>query len=496
MLYLIWTLPALSVLGLIASGKMGTLWAALSGLAIALVVAALTAPAAFPPSQALQMLARGLWIGWIVVPYILGGLFFWRMAMPDPDADNGTGAGVTGAGPQPDRLQDGVARRRFLFAACFLIGPFAESATGFGVGIIGTMLLVRRLSVPPLYLLGFSLLSQTMILWGGMGSGAIVGAAFARIEATEFAVHASLYQAIFTLMFLPLYWRMAARAGIGAPLRAHLIEAVWMCAGLALAIGATALLGPETAMLAAYGPLIVLRYLCDMRPSRPEIAAAIARALPFILLILWLVLTRLVPPLGAFLKESLSFAPFAGAPVWQPLFHAGSWLVVGGLLCGALRGRTAQFPAEFRGVWTTGRLAVLTVIVFAMMAEVLSGSGIAAGLARGIFAALGAEAILITPLISAVFGMLSNSANAANGLFMASQVNLARDAGLDLGAVIALQHGAALSLTMLSPVRMSILCSLAGLPGQERALYRLVLPVMLGMIAVLGIGAGLILANL
>jgi lactate permease len=51
-----------------------------------------------------------------------------------------------------------------LFTACFLIGPFAESVTGFGIGIIGTMMLVRRLGVQPIYLLAFSLLSQTMIL--------------------------------------------------------------------------------------------------------------------------------------------------------------------------------------------------------------------------------------------------------------------------------------------------------------------------------------------
>ncbi|MFT3688522.1 hypothetical protein [Paenirhodobacter sp.] len=79
---------------------------------------------------------------------------------------------------------DPRARRRLLFTACFLIGPFAESVTGFGVGIIGTMMLMRRLDVPPVPLLAFSLLSQTMILWGGMGSGAIVTAAFARTDPT------------------------------------------------------------------------------------------------------------------------------------------------------------------------------------------------------------------------------------------------------------------------------------------------------------------------
>src|SRR5438045_6729797 len=110
------------------------------------------------------------------------------------------------------------------------------------------------------------------------------------------------------------------------------------------------------------------------------------------------------------------------------------------------------------------------------MAEVLSGSGIASAVAAGMFTVLGQWAVVVTPFVSAVFGSLANSGNAANGLFMASQVRLASDAGLNVGAVIALQHAAALSLNMISPVRMSIVCGLGHAAGKERELYRIMLP--------------------
>ena len=55
---------------------------------------------------------------------------------------------------------------------------------------------------------------------------------------------------------------------------------------------------------------------------------------------------------------------------------------------GAARPRICV-PGEIKAVWKTGRLAVLTIIIFSMMAELLSASGIADGLARGLFAALG-----------------------------------------------------------------------------------------------------------
>ena len=84
-----------------------------------------------------------------------------------------------------------------------------------------------------------------------------------------------------------------------------------------------------------------------------------------------------------------------------------------------------------------------------------------------------------------MFGALANSGNAANGLFMPAQLSLALEAGLDVVAVVALQHAAALSLNMVSPVRMSIVCQLAGTPGHERDAYRAMLPFVVVIVTVL-----------
>lgn len=75
---------------------------------------------------------------------------------------------------------------------------------------------------------------------------------------------------------------------------------------------------------------------------------------------------------------------------------------------------------------------------------------------------------------------------------MSSQVSLAAGAGLNVAAVIALQQAAALSLNMVSPVRMSIVCSLAGTPGRERDAYRTMLPFAASTVAVVFIGSLLI----
>jgi lactate permease len=217
--------------------------------------------------------------------------------------------------------------------------------------------------------------------------------------------------------------------------------------------------------------------------------------LPFGALIGWLVATRLFTPLEHYFVEAGRLQPFAGTPAWSPLFHAGTWLVVAAVLTGLLRGHAQSLPSELRAAWNTGRLAVFSIVTFSAMAEVLSGSGIAAGLAQGLFQSLGSAAVVLMPIISAVYGALANSSNAANGLFMAAQVSLAIEAGLNLEAVIALQHAAALSLNMVSPVRMSIACGLAGTPGRERDAYRAMLPFALATITLLLVAAILVAAG-
>ena len=95
--------------------------------------------------------------------------------------------------------------------------------------------------------------------------------------------------ALMALVWLPLYWRTASRAGFdphsGGKTTERLREAGWIAAALALLAAFTAWLGPETALLASYGPLITLRYLLDRRPDRRAFAATARRMLPYAALI-------------------------------------------------------------------------------------------------------------------------------------------------------------------------------------------------------------------
>ncbi|SIT30714.1 hypothetical protein [Achromobacter sp. MFA1 R4] len=476
MMVLLWSLPALTVIAAIASGRVNTTIAAVLGLLATLPVALFAAPAPFDLPQLAQALKRGLWIGWIITPYIFGGLLFWQMAAQ--------GRAPEGA-PDKAARPDPIARRRLLFFACFLVGPFAESATGFGVGMLGTVMLIRPLDLKPRDTMVFALLSQTLIPWGAMGSGTLLASAYARVPPTQLALYSMAPVALLMLVWMALYWRTAQRAGMHAPASELGREAGWMAASLAALAAATALLGPETALLAAYGPLIVLRFLADRKPDFTQALAAARRALPYIVLIAWLVATRLVTTLNRGLAGLADLRPYADLPAWMPFLHAGSWLIAGALAMAAWQSGRGALAAQARAAWMTGRHAVLSVFLFAMMAEALAGAGISQAYANGLFSSLRDWTILITPLLAGAFGILANSGNAPNSLFMPSQLSLALQAGLSVPAAAALLHVSGTSMGIFSPVRMSIAAGLAHGRGQERGVYVLLLPFALAAFGIL-----------
>jgi lactate permease len=202
------------------------------------------------------------------------------------------------------------------------------------------------------------------------------------------------------------------------------------------------------------------------------------------------------PQVTDFLRDTGRLAPFPGAREWSPLLHAGSWLVVAAIVTCLVRGERAVFIPKTKAAWRTGRVASVRIMLLPIMAEVLRGSGIADSLAQGIFDAFGRWAFIAAPMNSNVFGALANGSNAANERFMASQIRLAAEASLDVGAAVALQSAAALSLNMVSPVRASIICSLANMPRREREVYQLMHPFVLAPLVVVLIASILIILKI
>ena len=458
MTYLLWASPLILVVAALVSRRVSSLTAGLIGLAAALLVGCTAAPTTLSGFGVWQTAGRGLWLSWLVGAVILAGLFF-RAAVARPPGD---------ATPAPDAGQ----RRQRAFAACFLIGPFTEAATGFGVGQVTTIAVLATLGLAPLHLATLGLFSQILVPWGAMANGTMVGAVFSGLTPQALGLGSAVVSAPLLLAWLVMFWSFARAAGLVGGRRQQAAELAWTAAMLAALWLANNGLGPETAALAALGPLVILRFWHDERPGRARWLALLPVGLPYLVLILVIGLTRGIPVLSDMLRLAATVQPFEGMPAWLPLLHPGSWLLAVALLTVLFARRGREVPTLAAATWRQGWRAVATIGSFLVMAQFMADTGTAQSLAGGLALYLGAGAIVATPLLAGTFGFMTGSGNATNALLMTSQIALAEQYRISPLWVGALQNVAASALTMLSPVRVSMGCALAGDRALESRVYR------------------------
>lgn len=425
---------------------------------IAVLVGLVAAPDPFGPRTAIRGMAQGAWLATLVAAVILGGLFFREIL---------SSAAVT----DHEVTVSANMRRRQLYTACFLVGPFAEAATGYGVGQVAVASGLKRIGLSPANAVVLGLLSQMMVPWGASAICTTVGAELAGLPPSVLGVYSAFLTVPLLMGWLCLFWRLSDTAGIPGGIRTLAAEAATTLTVGGLLIVMNRVLGPEVAAMATLGPLIALRFACESRPRHGRWHSAMRIGLPYAVLIGGVASTRAIAPVNQLLAQ-VAVRPFDNGPAWFPLLNPGSWLFGVGLLTAAATGRGLTTGGALSRAWARGKVPILATVLFLAMAQVMMVSGMAGKLAEGVRLALGRAAPLATPLLAGLFGFLTGSGNATNGLLMTAQAALARSAHLSVPWLAALQNVAAAALTMLSPIRLAFGCALAGDPDLQSGVYR------------------------
>ena len=468
-------LPLLLVIALLASGRVSALVAGLAGLAATLAASATLVMGSAPDAGGTDAVATlfrrevpaGLWLSWHVIAIVVTGVFFHRANQARAVAGS---ADTTPATP------------RRLFSVCFLLAPFAESVTGFGVGYIIALAALRRLGIGGLPALLLGLYSQSLVPWGALAIGTTVGATLAGLTPNELGLLCALLQIPIHLLYLALYWRFAREAGLPVPAAQKLDDLVWTALLLGLVWLVNLASDVEIAAAAPTAFLLALRYwrgdLEDGgRPGLAQAQATLRATAPYVALTLALCATRLVTPLRDLLKPLWALKPFDNQPAFAPFYAPGFWLLSIGiavvLIARAPLGRVVAETA--RGAW---RASAVT-LAFVLMAEFYVGSGMATAIAEALRGAAGRGAALGVPLFAATGGFLTGSGAAANAMLMPMETALARALALDPAWIAAVQNSVTANLTMLSPIRVSMGAAILALSASDAVLYRRAWPLAL-----------------
>jgi lactate permease len=464
-------IPLLLVIALLASGRASALAAGLAGLAATLAVAVL----AFGASSAVlaREIPAGLWLAWHVVAIIGAGMFFHRClqtreATPRESLTVGAPAGA--------------ATPRRLWPVCFLLAPFAESVTGFGIGYIIALGALARLGVGGVPALLLGLYSQSLVPWGALAIGTTVGATLAGLTPSQLGLASAVLQAPIHLFYLLLYWRFAREAGVAVPVAQKLDDVVWTALLLVLVWLVNRYSDAEIAGAAATAFLLALRFWRDERPDAARIAAALRVHAPYVALTLALCATRLVPPVRDLLKPLWSLRPYDNQPAFALFYTPAFWLVaIGSVVVLANRASLGRVAGEAaRGAWR----ACAVTLAFVVMAALYVGTGMAHEVADALRLAAGRGAALGVPLLAAIGGFLTGSGSGANAMLMPMVVALAQATGVESATLASVQNSVSTNLTMLSPIRVSMGIAILGLAGADGALYRRAWPLALPSIAV------------
>ena len=458
--------PLLLVLGLLASGGAGALVAGLAGLAATLaaafVIVLQSHGSAVLAPLFLHETAAGAWLAWQVIAIIASGMFFHRCLLV-----RGSGAEDTAPAADPRRL----------WSVCFLLAPFAESVTGFGVGYIIALAALRRIGIGGLSALLLGLYSQSLVPWGALASGTTVGATLAGMLPSRLGLGSAVLQVPIHAFYLVLYWKFAREAGIAVPARQKLDDALWTALLLVLLGLLNFYSDVEIAGAASTALLLAVRFWRDERPDRAHLAAALKTQAPYVALTLALCATRLVPPLRAFLRSFWAIRPFENQAAFAPFYVPGVWLIsIGLVVVWHARAPLLQVARDTaRSAWRSCTVTLL----FVVMAQLYVGSGMAETLAEALHSVAGRGAALGVPLFAAVGGFLTGGGSAANAMLMPMVIALARTTDLDPAWIAAVQNSLCTNLTMLSPIRISMGAALLSMAGADAALYRRAWPLAL-----------------
>jgi lactate permease len=507
---LVSVIPLAVVLVLLGVLRVRAPWAALAGLAAALVVAILGFD--MPVGMSLSAAAHGAVYGlfpilWIVV----NALWVFNMTVATGHFDvlrRSFGA-----------LSIDQRTQAILVAFCF--GGLLEALAGFGAPVAITSVMLVALGFQPLKAGVIALVANTApVAFGAMGVPVIT---LARVTGLPLDQVASMVgrQTPLLALFVPLVlvfivdgrrgvreaWLPAVACGVMFAIGQFLtsnyfsVELTDIIASLlgAIAVFLLARVQPD-AVWAARRPAVAAPGGpgTAARPDSPtEVRKAYA---PYVIIVVVFALAQLpgLKPVIDSLKIAFTW-PFLdvigvdGKPHRTTKFSltwlttAGTLMVIAGIIVAVLLGVGARRALE---TWVRTvvelRWAILTVAAVLALAYVMNAS--AQTTAIGLFVAgAGGALAFLSPWLGWLGVAVTGSDTSANALFGSLQVTAAQGAGLPPELLAAANSSGGVLGKMLSPQNLTIAAAAVKLEGQEGVLLRKVIGWSLGMLVVLSV---------
>lgn len=376
-----------------------------------------------------------------------------------------------------DRIRDALTsitadKRLQAILLGWFFGLFIEGAAGFGTPVALGAPLLLGIGYSPVRAVTLALLGHAAgVSFGAVGTPTLAQVELSGLEPTQIAGHLAVMHAVLGWIFLFAMVRLAddralTRRDVGWTVMAGLC---FFIPFVSLAF----LAGPELPSLA--GALLgVVVFIALIKRGSPTSSAAIdLRALtadlaPYLLIVIFILATRLVAPLQATLASSTIswdlFGHFTGS--FAPLYHPGTMLWCGLLLGALITGRLGTILPAASDAVSRAVSVGLALFIMLLLSRLMVQSGMIDALAQAA-AQTGPAWAVLAPSVGVLGTFITGSATTSNILF--TQLQLSAALALDLPAVImvaAQGFGSAVGNTI-APHNIIAGAATVGLIGRE-----------------------------
>lgn len=345
------------------------------------------------------------------------------------------------------------------------IAPFAESVTGFGVGALIAIPLLKHLGHNPRNAAVLGLLGLVTVPWGSMGPGTLIAAEITGMDFNELGI---LTAALSVIPFVVTGCIAVIITGAGwRRFVAAIAVALTLAAGILLAN-----LTLSTPPAGAVGALVSIMMQLSVRRRLVATENITRWLLPYIVL------------LSGVLTINICQRLFPNTPL-QWLGSPALWLFVACTTALLLFKDEQLFSVTVIPAVKSWGIIGPTTAIFVVIGVLLSLSGITQYLATG-FTILGPWYGLVAPILGGVAGVVTGSNSGANAMLASTQSAASQLAGTPHNLTIAAHNVATSLATMASPARIELAANIAEAKANSE-LYRPVLLCNLIVATVLGL---------
>lgn len=353
------------------------------------------------------------------------------------------------------------------------ITPFAESLTGFGIGITIGIPLLANFGLTPRNVVVIGLLGLCTIPWGSMGPGTMIAAKMADLPFHDLGVSSGFVSLVpLVVTGVVAAWLVAlpgARAGAA-------VKGVLSGAALTLAITAfNSVFGTSAAGALGSLVIILVHFVKTAKISASPLTGAARRALASYVVLLAGVL------IGGWLGR-MAELPYVLRVIASP----APWLIVATFFF------TRGVPSiqSRRRAWASWLQVAPVTGLFIVLGMVMTISGMATYLAQ-VISQSGRAYLAIAPFVGAMGGLITGSNAGANAMFAATQAEIARSLGVSVLWFMAIHNVAAAFMMMASPGKIEMAMQLAHSDAQQyrRWAQRMLLGVAFVVVTLLAISS-------